>query len=91
MTLSAFIAAFETLQYQQCADGSLETGYEKIVLFARMNPDGVLAPTHAARQLPNGRWTSKIGQCEDIEHQQVEDVNGPTYGTPVQFMSRPIP
>ena len=91
VTLSAFIAAFETLQYQPCADGSLEAGYEKISLFAQRDPVGVLVPTHAARQLPNGRWTSKLGPFEDIEHQQVEDVNGPVYGTPVQFMSRPVP
>jgi hypothetical protein len=25
-------------------------------------------PTHAARQLPSGRWTSKLVLREDIEH-----------------------
>ena len=88
-TLDAFSAAFRTLGYEECQDGSLEHRYEKIALFA-LNDDGVLIPTHAAKQLSNGHWTSKLGQLEDIEHENVNDVNGPDYGTPVQFMRRLI-
>ena len=90
VTLAAFVAAFDTLGYEPCGDGSLEQGYEKIALFARKEHDGTLVPTHAAKQLSNGRWTSKLGALHDIEHLKVEDVNGPGYGAPVQFMSRPI-
>lgn len=36
-------------------------------------------PSHAARQLPNGRWTSKCGQAEDIEH-DLRDLEGRLYG-----------
>lgn len=84
-TLDAFIDAFRQLRYQACADGSLETGYQKIALYA----DNLGTPTHAARQLPNGEWTSKLGEIEDITHVTVDDLNGPSYGTPVQFMRRP--
>ena len=84
VTLVAFIEAFMALSYEKCEDGSLEDGYQKIALFA----DDSDLPTHAARQLPNGAWTSKLGRLEDIVHDAVEDVSGPTYGAPVQFMRR---
>lgn len=36
--------------------------------------------THAARQRPNGLWTSKLGTFEDIEHSNPYDLEGPRYG-----------
>ena len=82
VTLAAFIEAFRVLAYETCTDGSLEDGCQKIAIFA----DDSGTPTHTARQLPSGLWTSKLGALEDIEHAAVEDVNGPTYGAPVQFV-----
>lgn len=87
-TVEAFIRAFETLGYAKCGDGLFDLEYEKIAIYAR-NVNGIPEPTHAARQLMNGRWTSKLGTAEDIEHEFVEDVNGPEYGEPVCFMRRP--
>lgn len=84
-TLAAFIEAFQVLGYQECDDASLEEGHQKIAIYA----DDSGKPTHVARQLPNGMWTSKLGRQEDIEHDTVNDVNGPAYGTPVSFMRRP--
>ena len=84
--MAAFINAFRQLAYHECADGSLEAGYQKIALYA----DASGTPTHAARQLLNGAWTSKLGGLEDIVHATVDDVNGPAYGAPVRFMRRPI-
>jgi hypothetical protein len=46
--------------------------------------------THAARQLPNGKWTSKLGKGEDIEHDTPDDVSGGIYGEVVEIMRRPI-
>lgn len=89
LTLSAFSAVFETLGYEECQDDSFEPGYEKIAIFATREKDRCV-PQHAARQLPNGKWTSKIGPFYDIEHEEVHDVNGPEYGAPVQFMRRSI-
>jgi hypothetical protein len=86
-TLEAFVRAFESLGYFQCADGSLEPGFEKIALYAK-GAGEKLIPTHAARQLPNGRWTSKLGNCEDIEHSTVEALLGPSYGSPVCYLKR---
>jgi hypothetical protein len=50
-TLEAFQAAFATLGFAACQSDALEPGVEKIALFA----DSAGAPTHAARQLANGR------------------------------------
>ena len=90
VTLRAFSAAFTTLGYDECQDDTLEIGYEKVALFAKLDDSGVLLPTHAAKQLCDGQWTSKLGPLEDIEHKKVEDVSGPRYGTPAMFMRRAV-
>jgi hypothetical protein len=87
-TLAAFIAAFATKGFAPCADGSLQEGIEKVALFAKQI-GGLVIPTHAARQLESGQWTSKMGSLEDIHHSTFNDVNGPIYGQPVQFLARP--
>ena len=87
-TIAAFEAAFESLGYRKCKDEVLEEGFEKIALYAD-NVGGALVPTHAARQLGDGWWTSKLGPLEDIAHIRVEDVNA-LYGRPVLFMRRPF-
>src|SRR5262245_58879428 len=78
-TLAAFIKAFETRGYTVCKDGKLEKGFEKVALYAKKTKDGSV-PTHAARQLPDGKWTSKLGKYEDVEHRGPAHVTGPVYG-----------
>jgi hypothetical protein len=56
-SLDALGAAFGTLGYVLCDNAEPETGFEKVALYA----DAVGLPTHAARQLPSGAWTSKLG------------------------------
>lgn len=79
--------AFLALGYE---DGGLdltpEAGFEKVALYA-----AGLFYTHAARQLPNGKWTSKLGSAEDIEHDTPADVAGGLYGDVVQIMRRALP
>ncbi len=83
-------AGLRTAGFESCEDGELEDGVEKIALFEH---EGEF--THVARQLENGRWSSKLGKDCDIEHElmMVENVAGPwaayRYGTVVAFMSRP--
>jgi hypothetical protein len=48
-------------------------------------------PTHMARQLTSGRWTSKLGELEDIEHLTLEQLSGSDYGQAVQFLKRKLP
>lgn len=82
-TMAAFIAAFGTLGYLPCPEDLLEPGYEHVVLFTL---DG--KPTHAARQLTDGRWPSKLGRSVDIAH-ELNALDGPVYGTPTVFLRRP--
>ena len=84
-TLEAFRQAFETLGYVVCDDDRLEAGFEKVARFALLG-----VPRHAARQLPSGRWTSKLGGWEDIEH-GLHDLTGMAYGSVVLVLKRPLP
>ena len=83
-TLAAFHEAFGSLGFHQCSTEDPEPGFEKIALFA--NDQGV--PLHAARQVASGRWTSKLGEREDIEH-ALHDLEGEAYGSVVLIMKRP--
>jgi hypothetical protein len=89
LTIDAFMRAYGTLGYVECADGTVEPGFEKIALYGKQMPWGDIDPTHAARQLPDRRWTSKLGPAEDITHATPTDVDGPEYGTCVRFLRRP--
>ena len=81
-TLSAFQAAFETLGYELCANGEYQTNIEKIAIFHKNK-----IPTHAARQIGNGIWTSKLGEWFDISH-EIKGVSGSSYGDIAFFMER---
>ncbi len=84
-TIQAFAQAFAGLEYEVCSSSELEQGYEKIAICA--NALGV--PTHVARQLVSGAWTSKIGRLEDIEHSVLSGLEGDAYGKAVLFLRRP--
>lgn len=83
-TVAAFQEAFGSLGFVVCENEELEAGFEKIALFA--DNDG---PQHAARQLSNGRWTSKLGELADIEH-PLHALEGADYGKVVVVLSRRI-
>lgn len=85
-TIDSFARAFGTRGYRPCENGSLEHGFIKIAIYAK---DGL--PTHAARQLPSGKWTSKLGPAIDIEHDIVDGVTGPEYGVVACFLKKPLP
>ena len=74
-TIDAFEKAFAELDFYPCSDVSLEKGVRKIALFVK--PSGI--PKHAARQLPSGLWTSKLGPFVDIDH-ELERLEGAEYG-----------
>ncbi len=84
-TVQSFIDAFEQQRYTVCEDVEPETGYEKVVIYTKEG-----RPTHAARQLPSGSWTSKLGQSYDIEHQSLHGVEGFYYGMVAITLKRPI-
>jgi hypothetical protein len=84
-TLAAFQAALGVLGYVVCDGDHSEPGFEKIALFA----DAQGKPTHAARQLANGRWSSKLGKREDLEH-ALHDLTGTVYGSVALLLKRPM-
>src|SRR5689334_15720126 len=86
-TLASFIRAFETMGYEPCSTSELEPGYEKVAIY--ISEAGL--PTHAARQLAAGDWTSKLGDMEDIIH-RLDGLEGPSpaYGRVEQVLRRPI-
>lgn len=86
-TVAAFQQAFGTLGYVPCNNDRPEPGIEKIALYA--DRDG--KPTHAARQLDTGWWTSKLGKEDDIQHASPQEVEGNWYGRVTCLMSRPAP
>ena len=86
--IDSVVELFLVAGYEVCGDGSLEDGYEKVAIYAK---DG--EPTHAARQLGDGRWTSKPGKYHDIEHDSLDALYGDgygEYGSMALFMARPL-
>lgn len=85
-TPNSFLKLFQSLGYTNCNNGSYEIGFEKIAIYAKDKK-----VTHAARQLPNGKWVSKLGTDIDIEHETVENLEGPHYGEVVRYLKRSSP
>lgn len=81
--LAALESVFLSLGYVRAETFELETGIEKVALY---EIDGKW--THAARQLADGNWSSKLGRGMDISH-PLDGLNGKLYGKPALAMKRP--
>lgn len=77
-------AAFKSLGFEACDGAESDPGFEKVAIYGNN-----LFYTHAARQLPTGKWTSKLGKLEDIEHETPDVVAGGVYGEVVGIMRQP--
>lgn len=85
--LNAFIKAFETLGYVRCKKSDkFKNKFIKIAIYT--NQDG--NPTHAARQIKNGFWTSKLGEGYDIVHSYNSLCNSKNYGDIAVVMKKRI-
>ena len=90
--LETFIALFELHGFDVCESEELESDYEKIAIFA---VDEYF--THVARQLLDRRWTSKLGNDVDIEHQLHDLIRRESpfpqyrYGAVAALLRRPRP
>lgn len=82
-SLEAFLIAYRKLGFEVCDSPHQEEETTKIAIFA--DHDG--RPTHGARQLPNGRWTSKLGKEQDIEH-ELQALEGSLYGDVAVILKR---
>lgn len=82
-SLSAFVSLFEHYGFEQCENPELEPNYTKIALYQQCGQC-----THAARQLPNGLWTSKLGPLNDIQHGSPQSLEGDFYGKVYCYMKK---
>jgi len=82
--VNSFIELFQSKGYEVCDNGDLEKGYLKVAIYAYH--DG--KPSHAARQLENGKWTSKLGVHQDVSH-SIFSMSDGDYGNVVHYMRKP--
>ncbi len=78
-----YIAALRAVGFEVCSDSMIESGFEKVALYAKSESE-----FHAARQLGSAVWTSKLGQLEDIEHGTLEGLVGLVYGKVICILKR---
>ena len=107
-SVRCFVKTFRWLGYFRCKSSRRELGFDKVALYAihcsqqpippptSLNELRDWTPTHMARQLSDGTWTSKCGCDEDINHFLLDALkcHGPTtakYGSPVIYMKRLVP
>jgi hypothetical protein len=83
-TVQSLVALFQSLGHQVCDTPELEQDFEKVAIYAR-GPEY----THAARQLADGGWTSKLGHSVQIEHAALDALTGEAYGLVAQVLKRP--
>jgi hypothetical protein len=84
-SVESFIQLFLLHGFVVCPNALKEKGFTKIALFTK---DGV--PTHAARQLSNGLWTSKLGILEDVKH-TLSAISGGLYGSVALVFKKSTP
>jgi hypothetical protein len=80
-----FIDAFKLKGYECCDSCQFEYGYRKIALYVK---PGSTECTHAARELSNGCWTSKLGGFNDIQHGTAEAIENDDYGNVYCYMKK---
>jgi hypothetical protein len=85
-TVDRYVALFEYRGYERCAGGEHIVGKDKIVIYA--DSHGIFE--HVAKQLPNGKWTSKIDIREDITHDTPHALSDGGYGKPVVYMEKKV-
>ena len=81
--LRTLIQLYRDAGYEECDNGQREDGFKKVAIY--VNQEG---PQHIARQLESGRWTSKLGDLEDIEHDTLEILEGRFYGKATIFLKK---
>lgn len=81
--IETFIKAMETENFSICTNDNVEPNITKIALYAKNGQC-----THAARQLSNGLWTSKLGYYHDIQHSTPQSLEGELYGKVYCYMNK---
>jgi hypothetical protein len=91
--VSAFISAFMKKGYSICKSYEHEDGFQKIALYVQ---EGTTNCTHAALESVGtkktcGKWKSKLGKENDIQHSTPYGLEGQDYGKVYCIMKRKFP
>jgi hypothetical protein len=78
---------FRRVGYTATGNREHQLAVEKVAIYA----DEWREVRHAARQLADGLWVSKMGDLADIRHETLEPLEGPLFGQVVLIMERPRP
>jgi hypothetical protein len=82
--INSYIKYYENRGFGLCNSGKYEKGIEKIVLYS----DEYKEWQHVAFQLNKKKWACKMGNWEDIYHNDVHCLCGGMYGSTLTYMSR---
>ena len=82
--VTTFIDAFKLKGYYVCDSWEHEEGYRRVALYVK---EGTKC-THASRELLSGKWTSKLGKAQDIQHGTPFSIEGLVYGRVYCIMKR---
>jgi hypothetical protein len=83
-TITAFASLYGLHGFLEVSDSKLEVGKQKVAIYALAGK-----PTHAARQLQDGWWASKLGPSVDIEH-DLQALDGKLYGRAELILARTL-
>jgi len=83
--MESLMEAFTGIGYELCDNGHVEAGYQKVALY---EIEGRFQ--HAAVQMLNGAWRSKMGEGPVIEHNNPESLSGGMYGDATVLMRRAV-
>lgn len=72
--------------FDRCQSAAREDGIAKVAILG--DDIGAL---HVARQEPGGMWLSKMGDGPDIEHEELEWVEGPMMGKVQRILCKSVP
>jgi hypothetical protein len=81
---ATFAGVFGQFGYEPCGDDKLEAGFEKIALYELMG-----MAKHAARQMSDGSWRSKLGLQQLIEH-ELAGLERASYGNVAAYFRREV-
>jgi hypothetical protein len=84
-SLNAYIELYEQHGFEKLSslNADFVGGVTKIALYGK--GDDFM---HASKQMPDGRWASKLGPLQDVEHDNLRVLEGPTYGMVKAIMQK---
>lgn len=81
-SVASFVEVLGLYGFEACPNGVFERGVEKVAIFAENGNTQHVAIQRTDR---NGRWLSKLGRLQDIEH-DLDALDEADYGKVVCFM-----